>query len=185
MPTQSTTYNSRVTSEALEKKFRDTFTSQAGAELIDDLYAQGVIVPTVDFTSAALGSELPSFLQTAWDFSTSHNTVAGGPVNIISGGAGFYKVDLVCTAVVASGAIEAKIFLTNGLTQVVIWEMNTPSTSVQSNTVTQQDEFYVFLESGFTLTATTDQPAAKLDIWTRNVADLYGNLTNPLNFSSQ
>lgn len=185
MPTQSSTYNSRVTSEALEKKFRDTFTSQAGSELLDDLYAQGVIVPTVDFTAAALGSELPQYLQTAWDFSTTHNTVSGGPVNIISGGAGFYKIDLLCTAVVASGAIEAKVFLTNGIANKVIWEMNTPSTSVQSNTVTQQEEFYVFIESGFTLTASTDQPAAKLDICTRQVADLYGNLVNPTNFFSQ
>lgn len=185
MPINSNSYNSRVTSEQLEKKFRDTFTSQSGSELVSDLYAQGTIVPTVDFTSAALGSELPTYLQTAWDFSTDHNTVAGGPVNIITSGSGFYKIDLVCTAVVASGAIEAKVFITNGLTNVVIWEMNTPSTSVQSNTVTQQNEFYVFLESGFTLIAQTDQPAAKLDIWTRNVADLYGNLTNPLNFSSQ
>ena len=39
MPTNENTYNSRVTSEALEKKYRDVFPSQGGAELVDDLYA--------------------------------------------------------------------------------------------------------------------------------------------------
>ena len=75
MPTNQNAYNSRVTSEALEKKFRDSFTSQGGAELVDDLYASGVIVPVVDFTAAAEGSALRSDLQVAWDFSTGHNRI--------------------------------------------------------------------------------------------------------------
>jgi len=184
MSINANAFNSRVTSELLEKKFRDVFPAQGGAELIQDLYAQGVIVPVVDFSDAALGSELPEYLQTAWDFSTGHVTASGGPATVLTG-SGFYKLDLNCTAVVASGAIEAKIFISDGITTKIIWEMNTPSTSVQSNTVATQDTFYVFLRSGETITAQTDQPAAKLDVWHRQVADLYGNLVNPLGFVAQ
>ena len=75
MPTNQNAYNSRVTDESLEKKFRDTFKSQGGAELVDDLYASGVIVPVVDFTAAAQGSELRSDLQSAWDFATSSTSI--------------------------------------------------------------------------------------------------------------
>ena len=78
------TYNARVTTEALEKKFRDTFPSQVGAELVDDLYASGVIVPTVDFTAAAQGSELRSDLQTAWDFATGYSAVNNANVDIVT-----------------------------------------------------------------------------------------------------
>ena len=96
MPTQATTYNSRVTDEALEKKFRDTFKSQGGAELVDDLYASGVIMPIVDFTAAAQGSELRSDLQTSWDFSTG-NAVISATNNDIVTTPGFWKVDLIAS----------------------------------------------------------------------------------------
>ena len=75
MPTNQSTYNSRLTSEALEQKFRDTFPSQAGAELVNDLYAQGVIVPVVDFSDVASGQVLPVQLQQAWDFATTRTVV--------------------------------------------------------------------------------------------------------------
>ena len=91
MPTQATTYNSRVTDEALEKRFRDTFRSQGGAELVDDLYAQGVIVPVVDFTAAATGQQLSQNLQTAWDFSTGFNQVINTSTTIINN-AGFGRL---------------------------------------------------------------------------------------------
>ena len=76
MPTNANTFNSRVTSEALEAKYRQVFPSQGGAELPQDLFASGVIQPVVDFSSVAEGSVLAPNLQTAWDFSTGNSTVA-------------------------------------------------------------------------------------------------------------
>ena len=95
MPTQQTTYNSRVTSESLEKKFRDTFTAQGGAELVDDLYASGVVVPIVDFTAAAEGSALRSDLQTAWDFATNIVQITSTSDTTIVTTPGFWKVDII------------------------------------------------------------------------------------------
>ena len=92
MPTQSTTYNSRVTDEALEKRFRDTFKAQGGAELVDDLYAQGVIVPVVDFTAAATGQQLAQNLQTAWDFSTGNGSADNATTAFISN-SGFWLIN--------------------------------------------------------------------------------------------
>jgi hypothetical protein len=124
MPTQQTTYNSRLTDEALEKKFRDTFKSQGGAELVDDLYASGVIVPIVDFTAAAQGSELRPDLQTAWDFATGHNTVSNASTNVITT-PGFWKVDLNLVGFsVVSSAMAANVRIDDGVSSKVIWEYN-------------------------------------------------------------
>ena len=87
-------YNARVTTEALEKKFRDTFPSQAGAELVDDLYASGVIQPIVDFTAAAQGSELPEYLQTALDFATRTEFRVGNGTTDLTSTPGFYVLYL-------------------------------------------------------------------------------------------
>jgi len=181
MPTNANTFNSRVTSEALEAKFRNTFPSQAGAELVQDLFASGVIVPVVDFTSVAEGSVLASNLQTAWDFATEHVTCNNATNNLVAT-PGFFKVDL--NAMAATGvATEGKVFIDSGLATKVVWEFNTIAVSGQTTAVAQ-DTFIVFLRSGDTLRVTASL-SQTVDVWFRQIADVYGNLTNPLGFVSQ
>jgi len=184
MPTQSTTYNSRVTDEALEKRFRDTFRSQGGAELVDDLYAQGVIVPVVDFTAAATGQQLGQNLQTAWDFSTGWDSVTNTTQTIISN-AGFWQCDL--TAQIdynASGAHNVTIRINDGATTKVIWRLNDPTTGTQPELFSVTDgAFVVFLRSSDTLEVFCTS-GASVDIWYRQIATVTGDLVNPSGFSS-
>ena len=176
MPTNANAYNSRVTDEALEKRFRDTFRAQGGAELVDDLYAQGVIVPVVDFTSAATGSVLGQNLQTAWDFTTGFASVNNTTTTLISN-AGFWQVDLnVATfnATVGSNFV----FLDDGTTQKTIWRLDT----AQQEYVTD-GAFVVFVRSGDSLKATAPAQGS-MSIWYRQIADVSGNLVNPSGFTS-
>lgn len=187
MPTQSTTYNSRLTSEALEKRFRDTFTSQGGAELVDDLYASGVIVPIVDFTAAAEGSALRADLQTAWDFGTDHDVVSNTTTALIST-PGFWQIDLnfaddnpAVTIVETRGSI----YLDTGITTQIIWSVSSIiGTGTSTETVIRNSEakFVVYLRSGDTLRAFSRQHST-MDVWYRQIADVNGNLTNPTGFS--
>lgn len=182
MPTQSTTYNSRVTDEALEKRFRDTFTSQGGAELISDLYASGVIVPIVDFTAAAEGSSLREDLQTAWDFSTGHDYVKNTTTTLINT-TGFWKVDLTLIAERTASEDSTVIFIDTGLTTKEVWRLTIPGTSHDNVNVTD-DKFVVFLRSGDSLKATSPSNNHALNVWYRQIADVNGNLTQPLGFTS-
>lgn len=187
MPTQQTTYNSRVTDEALEKKFRDTFKSQGGAELVDDLYAQGVIVPIVDFTAAATGQDLSQNLQTAWDFSTGYQNIGAlSSVTLISN-SGFWKID-TNGVIEASDGIAANaitIAISDGLTSKPVYEINFASMSITDTAVlSESHEFIVFLRSGDFLTASTGGLNQSWDVWYRQIADVSGNLTNPLGFTS-
>lgn len=185
MPTQQTTYNSRVTSEALEKKFRETFTSQGGAELVDDLYASGVVVPIVDFTAAAQGSELPGELQRAWDFATGANTIENQDSLLINT-PGFWKVggnfNVASSSSTSPGSTS--IYLTDGSSQKFIWRHTQDSFGVAEQDSMEISEFVVFLRSSDKLRAFTPNNFAILDVWYRQIADVYGNLTNPLGFTS-
>lgn len=183
MPTNQNAYNSRVTDEALEKRFRDTFRAQGGAELVDDLYASGVIVPVVDFTAAATGTSLAQNLQTAWDFTTGHSTVSSSTDTFISN-AGFWKVDLNFLARSPSPSQECKIYISDGLTTKVIWEANVPEASTQTNVAAVQDSFVVFLRSGDSLVGTNADSVLKLDVWWRQIATVSGDLIDPSGFTS-
>ena len=184
MPTNQNAYNSRVTDEALEKRFRDTFRSQGGAELVDDLYASGVIVPVVDFTQAATGEVLNTELQQAWDFSTGLNVVASSSPTTVISNAGFWKIDLTASvAVSASGSLTSKIDIFDGTTAKIIWNYQNNSGSTVLNGLVE-DKFVVFLRSGDVLRASTQGASHPLSIWYRQIADLSGNLVNPSGFTS-
>src|SRR6056300_672069 len=97
MPTNANTFNSRVTSEALEAKYRQVFPAQGGAELVQDLFASGVIQPVVDFSTVAEGSVLPAELQQAWDFATGKSTITAATPTTIINNTGFWLVDFTYT----------------------------------------------------------------------------------------
>lgn len=183
MPTNANTFNSRVTSEALEKKFRDVFPAQGGAELVQDLYASGVVQPVIDFSSVAEGSVLPAFLQTAWDFSTGSSYIANTTTALITN-PGFWQVDLTLAAVsTAGGANKAELYLDTGITTKKVWLYESGVWTVDNSSLAFDDKFVVFLRSGDTLRGTTTAANVSLNVWYRQVADVNGNLVNPLGFT--
>lgn len=187
MPTQATTYNSRVTDEALEKKFRDTFKSQGGAELIGDLYASGVIMPVVDFTAAAQGSELRSDLQTAWDFSTASAIINGASTTTLTSTPGYYKVSLIASTndfARASVVIIADIIINDGASDVGVWRWSTVGQAGTAPQAIKTEQFVVYVRSGDTLKGRTAAASETMNVWYRQIADVSGNLVNPLGFTS-
>ena len=181
MPTNANTFNSRVTSEALEAKFRQVFPAQGGAELVQDLYASGVIQPIIDFSSIAEGSVLPTFLQTAWDFATGYTQVNNATQTIINN-TGFWKIDLVIGSEVSTSPREAKLYITDGLTNKVVYEYNQPA-SPSTSYAFQNNEMFVFLRAGDSLIGFTNNTGVSMDVVYRQVADVNGNLVNPLGFT--
>jgi hypothetical protein len=181
MPTNANTFNSRVTSETLEKRFRDVFPAQAGAELVQDLYASGVVQPIVDFTAALEGSTLPPYLSTAWDFATFYETLNGAISKNIVTNAGFWKVDLTTTFNVGHSTAP-RVYLTDGITQKTVWS----GSSIGAGSLSfhfAEEVFYVYLRSGDTLVAQS-YTSQSMDIWVRQVATSNGDIVNPLGFTS-
>lgn len=181
-------FNSRVTSEALEERFRQVFPAQAGAELIQDLYASGVIVPTIDFTSVAEGSFLPESLQQAWDFSTGFLQVTAATPTTVINTPGFWLVDFVYAGLEANTPAtrqNATIDVFDGTTAKPIWQMtnNVSTGSVTNFSVELEQKFVAFLRAGDSLRATTQNTGCTFNIWYRPVASVNGVLINPLGFT--
>lgn len=185
MATNANVFNSRVTSEALEAKFRQVFPAQAGAELIQDLYASGVIQPVIDFSSVAEGSFLPEYLQTAWDFSTGSANVTNTTTSLITN-TGFWLLDLNAhSGTVAVGNENASLFIDTGVTTKIVWALSRTANDSATAVLETSNKFVVFLRSGDTLKATASSNVIEIDVWWRQVADVNGNLVNPLGFTFQ
>jgi len=183
MATNQDTYNTRLTDEALEKRFRDTFRSQSGAELVDDLYASGVIVPVVDFTAAAEGSSLRTDLQKAWDFSTGQNQLANSSATIIST-SGFWLLE--GNAVFnssAAGTDEAVLYLTDGVSNKFFWRASTNKTTIEPF-IADLRPTVVFVRANDSIIAASDDVSIIFNVSYRQIADVYGNLTQPSGFTS-
>ena len=182
MSTNANVFNSRVTSEALEAKYRQVFPAQAGAELIQDLYASGVIQPVIDFSSVAEGSVLAPNLQTAWDFSTGSIQITNTTSTIINN-TGFWKVDLTCTNFNSTAGGLFTLQINDGASNKQIWGAQLQSSNNPPATTVTEGSFVVFLRAGDSLTGTSPVTSSALDVWYRQIADVNGNLVNPLGFT--
>lgn len=189
MPINSDTFNSRVTSETLERKFRQTFPAQAGAELIQDLYAQGTIVPIVDFTDAATGSVLRSDLQTARNEATDRvtlRTADAGTSKTLQSTAGFYQVLVTGNMKVDGTNAQSATFEINDGTSDTLIDIVNATNGLAGEIFFIQKEFVVFLKAGSSLETTLSTSfIGSLDVYSHQIADVYGTLTNPLGFVSQ
>lgn len=145
--------------------------------------AQNVIVPIIDLTTAAEGSSVPENLQTAIDFSTGHATVAGSSTVIINN-AGFWRIIINASMFIqATAAAEGKLTLSDGLSTKSVWEVNGVVGNVAAGT--QSIDMVIFLRSGDSASLSSNQSFLTLDASYRQIADLNGNLINPLGFSPQ
>ena len=173
---------STVTSEALQLKLRQLLPSQQGFGT--DLSASDTIIPIIDLTQAAEGSDVPQFLQTAWDFGTGHNTISTATTTTLISNTGFWKVDLNWSSDTGASARSASVVIDDGTSSKVVWEFNQAQTSSAGLTVNENSTFYVFLRAGDTLKAVTAHSSTFfLDIWYRQVADINGTLVNPTGFT--
>ena len=183
MPTNANTFNSRVTSEALEKKFRDVFPAQGGAELVQDLYASGVITPVIDFSSVAEGSVLSQNLQTAWDFSTGFDLVSGADVAIVTN-PGFWQFDLTATMSFGTGTPErGRVYIDDASSEKTIWQFYENIATPSELFSLQGNKAVVYLRSGDQLRVEASSASVQINIWYRQIADVNGNLVNPLGFT--
>lgn len=163
-----------ITSEAIEATIRRLLPSQSGFG--EDMQAQNVIVPVIDLTPSAEGSILPSYLQSA--ISTDETVVnTAGATNTIISTPGFYNVRIRIAA--SAAGLGATIDITNGFSSTNIWGAG------HTDTERFPGEFVVFCRAGYTVTATSSGGGFTLSTMTRQLADVYGNLSDPQGFTPQ
>jgi hypothetical protein len=162
-----------INSSAIETKINQLLPSQGGFGAGVDFSASTMVIPIVDLTESAEGSSLRVDLQTAMDFATDFTNINNATNTVLVTTTGFYRVDIACGGTSGSGSLN--IF--DGTTSKTIKSYGFGSTQTLVN-----DTFIIFLNAGKSLRGTSSSTAVGLLVSTRQVADVAGNLTNPIGF---
>lgn len=175
-----------ITSEALEAAYRNLTPSQQG--FTEDLMASNTIIPILDLTASAEGTTTPSYLTRAWDYSTGSAKVDGPTPATLVTVPGFWQINAIYTADTAtlsvSTPVMANLSLTDGVTPKTVWELYRSNANTDSES-TILDAFVVFVASGYSLTAYTQGTGKILAVQYRQIADVNGNIINPLGYTPQ
>jgi len=170
-----------ITSEALQATIRRLLPSQQGFG--EDLQASNVILPIIDLTPSAEGSEFRSDLQTASSLQSQTVTTTFNSSATAIATPGFWYVKATFSASSNGTALKtADISVTNGLStkKLYNWRLEANGGSMQ-----QVFDFVVYLNADESLTQQTDDTSVQVHTNARQIADTNGNLVNPAGFNPQ
>jgi hypothetical protein len=161
-----------INSQELEDKIRQLLPSQGGAGAGFDLSASTQIVPVIDLTESAEGSNVRADLQSAFSLDAITFTNISNTTTDIINNTGYWRV-FGGMNINAGGDIEFKV--TDGVTTKNILRYG--GTTGSLNNVSY--DFIVFLKAGDVFQGTTSSSSLTLNVCTRQIADIDGNLVNP------
>jgi hypothetical protein len=170
----------RIESESLRDKLNNLLPSQNRGAIGVELSGSTQIVPIIDLTETAEGSGLRQDLQTSLSLTSITAFSVTNTTTTLVNTTGYYRVFGNVNGGTSTGSSRtAKFSLTDGLTTKIIQTFTYPASST-ANIQIELLDFIVFLKAGDSLTATTSAPQTILSGNTRQIADISGNLTNPL-----
>ena len=119
-----------IKSDGLESKVRQLLPSQGGLGAGFDLSASTQIVPIVDLTESAEGSNVRADLQTAFSFGNITSFDISDSTTTIINNTGYYKVQGVITAQTSTSAnVDNKFRITDGATTKTLFGSFATSTT--------------------------------------------------------
>ena len=171
----------RVTSEALQATVRRLLPSQQGFG--EDLEAQNVIVPIIDLTPSAEGSETRQDLQTAASFGSMTVVTTINTTDTIVNTTGFWLVKTTFTNSTNSVAVKtASVALNNGSTTKDLYAWRAEA---NSGSMSDVFSYVVFLPAGHSLEQTTSDTSMQLHTSCRQIATVIGDLVDPGGYAPQ
>ena len=174
---------STVTSEALQLKLRQLLPSQQGFGT--DLSASDTIIPVIDLTAAAEGSDTPEYLQRAQAFGSQTAINAANSTVVVANSPGFYQITGVVNLYeIVSDPRNVQFVLNDGSTDKIIYDFDTITSSTSRSAHCVFIEFVIFLAAGESCSVTANV-FAQFSGSVRQVADVNGTLVQPSGFNPQ
>ena len=160
-----------VKSSDLEAKIRQLLPSQGGLGAGQDLSASTQIIPIVDLTESAEGSNLRTDLQTAFGLNSEVNQINNTTTTIINT-TGYFRLLGLYKSINTSN-MNALIIITDGVTTKNIQNY---STLISGTTI--PFDFNIFLDAGQSCEV---ECAANgiINVVSRQIATIDGELVNP------
>ncbi len=172
-----------VTSEALQLKLRQLLPSQQGFGT--DLSASDTIIPIIDLTASAEGSDVRQDLQTALAFGSQTNFNANNGTVVLANTAGFYRI-VGASAARSSPSVNMTgvLQMSDGATNKDVWEVQIPGGS-DALGFSHSFDLVVYLNAGDSVSAISDDSGLFLSGSIRQIADVNGTLVQPVGFTPQ
>ena len=169
-----------INSQELEDKIRSLLPSQGGAGAGFDLSASTQIVPIIDLTESAEGSNVRQDLQTAFSFDDITSFEVENATTTIVNNTGYFRVYGDASFKMPTGGFTgiATLQLTDGATTKIVSKVKQDG-AANTSTMTTHFDFVVFLGAGDSLQAVSDTTGTFLNGCTKQIADINGNLTTP------
>ena len=169
-----------ITSEALQASVRRLLPSQVGFG--EDLRATNLIQPIIDLTPTAEGSVLQTNLQQAVAFGNASTFSVFNATTTIISTTGFHRITCVVNQQGTGTDQAADLNMTDGATSKVVWSSFITSAYTSSATPCVNLDLVVFVNSGESVSWTCgNHSIARGSV--RQIADLQGNLINPVGFT--
>ena len=164
----------RINSTAIESKINQLLPSQGGQGAGVDFSASTMVIPIVDLTETAEGSNVRADIQTSLSFDRVTVFKAGGSTVTAISTTGYYRVFGIYQAL--GGSPIGRIILNDGTTDKYLIEFIQLGTS---GTINETFDFVVFIPAGHSLKMQVTTADGVINGNTRQIADVNGNLVNP------
>jgi hypothetical protein len=160
-----------INNQELENKVRDLLPSQGGAGAGFDLSASTQIIPIIDLTESAEGSNVRGDLQTALSLNSQTAFNILNTTTTVINNTGYFRI---FGNAYFAGAGDANFRFTDGTTTKIILNFSSSGT-VYNNFF----DFNVFMEAGVSMTIQSSSNSANIIGSTRQIANIDGVLVNP------
>jgi len=167
-----------IKSADIEDKINQLLPSQGGFQAGVDFSASTMVIPIVDLTETAEGSQLRQDLQSSLSLTSVTSFSVTATTTTIVNTTGYYRV-FGCGTQITNGSADRDVSfaITDGTTTKNVYSCRSKA-GVSNNSLSENFDFIVKLEAGDSLTTTASADSYSRGC-TRQIADLSGNLVNP------
>ena len=170
----------RIDSETLRDKLNNLLPSQSRGSINVDLSGQTTIVPIVDLTETAEGSDLRQDLQRALSHGSATTFSVTNATTTVINTTGYYRI--TAGAGVnndSSSGGECRIILNDGTTDKIVWSIKN-TVALTNNLPTVNVDYTVFLAAGDSLIIESTNTESHFVGSVRQIATISGELVNPV-----
>ena len=168
-----------IKSTTLEDKINQLLPSQGGFEAGVDLSASSMIVPIIDLTESAEGSNIRADLQSAMSLNSITSFAVSSTTSTLINTTGYFRVFGNVSLTIGGSVRTSEFILNDGATDKTIWKTSTVAISSTNSLPNPNFDFIVFLGAGDSLKVTSTTLSIATGC-TRQIATITGDLVNPL-----
>lgn len=167
-----------IKSEEIEDKINQLLPSQGGAGAGVDFSASTMVVPIVDLTQTAEGSQLPQILQTALDHKLTTFNINNATNTVILNTTGYFRLFGHATPLASTSSQSVNINIFDGTTSQILFSTNVSNVlTTVGQAVGIQYDFIVKVAAGESIRGSASGANFRLVGVAKQLADINGNLT--------